>query len=197
MKKTRSTAFQSSPNIDPAKVPPVEAKQRVELIRVQMILDLGTVDPAKYPLPQTRLTLEFLRDYVHLRPRTNTISAIACIRNALAYATYTFFQNDAEKLEKELIKNPRPSEADDDMNCAVAYVRFFCEWLLDNCLDDMEFMVKNLDKSAIDRPRMVSSTKFVRTSYTEAVAILDEALKERQFENIVEWGIDLASDHES
>ncbi|KAI8531940.1 hypothetical protein RHMOL_Rhmol11G0174800 [Rhododendron molle] len=54
------------------KVPPVEAKQRVELIGVQMILDLGTVDPAKYPLPHTRLTLESLRDYVHLRPRTNT-----------------------------------------------------------------------------------------------------------------------------
>ncbi|XP_058214383.1 asparagine--tRNA ligase, cytoplasmic 1-like [Rhododendron vialii] len=54
------------------KVPPVEAKQRVELIGVRMILDLGTVDPAKYPLPQTRLTLESLRDYVHLRPRTNT-----------------------------------------------------------------------------------------------------------------------------
>ncbi|KAI8553656.1 hypothetical protein RHMOL_Rhmol05G0033300 [Rhododendron molle] len=63
----------------------------------------------------------------------------------------------------------------DDMNCAEAYVRFLCQWLLDNCLD-MEFMVK---KSAIDRPRMASSTKFVRISYTEAVAILEEALKER------------------
>ncbi|KAG5547319.1 hypothetical protein RHGRI_013110 [Rhododendron griersonianum] len=107
-----------------------------------MILDLGTVDPAKYPLPHTRPTLEFLRDYVHLLSRTNTISAIARIRNALAYATHTFFQkhgflyvhtpiittsdcegagemfqvttliSDAEKLEKELIKNPPPSEAD-------------------------------------------------------------------------------------
>ncbi|KAI8553657.1 hypothetical protein RHMOL_Rhmol05G0033300 [Rhododendron molle] len=106
-----------------------------------MILDFGTVDPAKYPLPQTRLTLESLWDYVHLRPRTNTISAIACIRNALAYATHTFSQKhgflyvhtpiittsdcegagemfqvttlicNAEKLE-ELIKNPPPSEAD-------------------------------------------------------------------------------------
>ncbi|KAI8553800.1 hypothetical protein RHMOL_Rhmol05G0044100 [Rhododendron molle] len=279
------------------KVPPVEAKQRVEFIGVQMILDLGTVDPAKYPLPHTRLTLESLRDYVHLRPRTNTISAIARFRNALAYATHTFFQNhgflyvhtpvittsdcegagemfqlttlisDAEKLE-ELIKNPPPAEADgevakllvmekgeaiaqlksakanketisaavaeltkakekhshtswhlaefwmvepeiafsdiqDDMNCAVAFVRSLCQWLLDNCLDDMEFMVTNWDKSAIDhrrnridRPRTVSSTKFVRICYTEAVAILEEALKERQFENIVEWGIDLASEHD-
>ncbi|XP_052183696.1 asparagine--tRNA ligase, cytoplasmic 1-like [Diospyros lotus] len=334
------------------KVPPEGTKQRIEL-RVQKVLDVGTVDPAKYPLPKTRLTLEFLRDYVHLRPRTNTISAIARIRNALAYATHTFFQkhgflyvhtpiittsdcegagemfqvttliSDAEKLEKELIKNPPPSEADieaakllamekgeavaqlksakaskeeisaavaeltkvkedcskleersklkpgipqkdgkidysqdffarqafltvsgqlqvetfacclssvytfgptfraehshtsrhlaefwmvepeiafadlkDDMKCAEAYVRFLCQWLLDNCLDDMEFMVKNFDKTAIDRLRMVASTDFIRISYTEAVAILEEVSKERQFENNVEWGIDLASEHE-
>ncbi|XAR53411.1 Asparagine--tRNA ligase [Bertholletia excelsa] len=123
------------------KVPPAGTKQNIEL-KVQKVLDVGTVEPAKYPLPKARLTLEFLRDYVHLRPRTNTISAIARIRNALAYATHTFFQkhgflyihtpiittsdcegagemfqvttliSDAEKLEKELVKNPRPSEAD-------------------------------------------------------------------------------------
>ncbi|XP_028064959.1 asparagine--tRNA ligase, cytoplasmic 1-like [Camellia sinensis] len=334
------------------KEPPEGAKQRIEL-RVEKVLEVGTVDPAKYPLPKTRLTLEFLRDCVHLRPRTNTISAIARIRNALAYATHTFFQkhgflyvhtpiittsdcegagemfqvttliNDAEKLEKELIKNPPPSEADlesamllvkdkgeavaqlksaktskeeinaavaeltkakenlskleersklkpgipqkdgkidysldffarqafltvsgqlqvetfacclssvytfgptfraehshtsrhlaefwmvepeiafadleDDMKCAEAYVKFMCQWLLDNCLDDMEFMVKNFDKSAIDRLRLVASTDFVRLSYTEAIAILEESSKERQFENKVEWGIDLASEHE-
>jgi aspartyl/asparaginyl-tRNA synthetase len=28
----------------------------------------------------------------HLRPRTNTIGAVARIRNALAYATHSFFQ---------------------------------------------------------------------------------------------------------
>ena len=82
------------------------------------------------------------------------------------------------------------------MKCAEAYVKFLCQWLLDNCLDDMAFMVKNFDKSAIDRLRMVASTDFVRLSYTEAVAILEEASKERQFENKVEWGIDLASEHE-
>ncbi|GMP59588.1 hypothetical protein CsSME_00022815 [Camellia sinensis var. sinensis] len=54
------------------KEPPEGAKQRIEL-RVEKVLGVGTVDPAKYPLPKTRLTLEFLRDCVHLRPRTNTV----------------------------------------------------------------------------------------------------------------------------
>ncbi|KAL6996213.1 asparagine--tRNA ligase [Sarracenia purpurea var. burkii] len=54
------------------KVPPEGTKQRIELM-VHKVLDVGFVDPAKYPLPKTRLTLEFLRDYVHLRPKTNTM----------------------------------------------------------------------------------------------------------------------------
>ncbi|KAG2718270.1 hypothetical protein I3760_03G211400 [Carya illinoinensis] len=123
------------------KLPPAGTKQKVEL-RVEKVVHVGPVDPAKYPLPKTRLTLEFLRDFVHLRPRTNTISAVARLRNALAYATHTFFQkhrflyvhtpiittsdcegagemfqvttliSEADKLEKDLIKNPPPSAAD-------------------------------------------------------------------------------------
>ncbi|GLJ17654.1 hypothetical protein SUGI_0307600 [Cryptomeria japonica] len=70
---------------------PDATKKKVEL-KVQKILHVGTADPAKYPITKTRLPLEFLRNYVHLRPRTNTISSVARIRNALAYATHTFFQ---------------------------------------------------------------------------------------------------------
>lgn len=54
------------------KLPPAGTKQKVEL-RVEKVVHVGPVDPAKYPLPKTRLTLEFLRDFVHLRPRTNTV----------------------------------------------------------------------------------------------------------------------------
>lgn len=56
-------------------MPPADkqGKQSIEL-RVSKVLDVGPADPAKYPIPKTKLTLEFLRDYVHLRPRTNTVS---------------------------------------------------------------------------------------------------------------------------
>ncbi|XVF49058.1 hypothetical protein PTKIN_Ptkin03bG0238400 [Pterospermum kingtungense] len=335
------------------KLPPEGTKQRIEL-RVEKVVHLGEVDPAKYPIPKTKLTLEFLRDHLHLRSRTNTIAAIARIRNALAFAAHSFFQehhflyvhtpilttsdcegagemfqvttliSEAEKLEKELIKNPPPSEADieaarvlvsergeavkqlkaakaskadigasvaelnkakeslskleersklkpgipqkdgkidytqdffarqafltvsgqlqvetyacavsnvytfgptfraeqshtsrhlaefwmvepeiafadlqDDMNCAEAYVKYMCKWLLEKCFDDMEFMAKNYDKGCIDRLKMVASTPFVRISYTEAVELLVEAVGGgKKFENEVKWGIDLASEHE-
>jgi len=54
------------------KLPPPGAKQKIEL-RADRVLHVGPVDPAKYPLPKMRLTLEFLRDFVHLRSRTNTV----------------------------------------------------------------------------------------------------------------------------
>lgn len=54
------------------KLPPAGTKQKIEL-RADKVLHVGPVDPAKYPLPKSRLTLEFLRDYVHLRSRTNTV----------------------------------------------------------------------------------------------------------------------------
>ncbi|KAK7314364.1 hypothetical protein VNO77_32884 [Canavalia gladiata] len=337
------------------KLPPSGAKQKIEL-RADKVLHVGPVDPAKYPLPKMRqrLTLEFLRDFVHLRSRTNVISAVARIRHALAYATHTFFHNhgflyvhtpiittsdcegagemfqvttllaEAEKLEKELALNPAPTEIDvdaarvvvkgkgdvishlksakagkqeiggavdelkkakddlskleersklkpgipekdrkvdysrdffarqafltvsgqlqvesyvcalssvytfgptfraenshtsrhlaefwmvepeiafadlkDDMNCAEAYVKFLCQWLLDNCIEDMEFMADKFDKGCIDRLKLVASTPFIRLSYTEAVEILEEAVKNgKTFENEVKWGIDLASEHE-
>lgn len=335
------------------KLPPSGAKQKIEL-RAEQVLHVGPVDPAKYPLPKTRLTLESLRDFVHLRSRTNTISAVARIRNALAYATHTFFNkhgflyvhtpivttsdcegagemfqvttlfSEAERLEKELIQNPPPTEADveaaklvvqekgevvsqlksakadkkeisaavdelkkakenvsklverstlqpgiprkdgkvdytkdffarqafltvsgqlqvesyacalsrvytfgptfraenshtsrhlaefwmvepeiafadleDDMKCAEAYVKFLCQWLLDNCLEDMEFMADKFDKGCIDRLKMVASTPFIRLTYTEAVEILEESVTNgKKFEKEVKWGIDLASEHE-
>ncbi|XP_010536845.1 PREDICTED: asparagine--tRNA ligase, cytoplasmic 1 [Tarenaya hassleriana] len=335
------------------KTPPEGTKQKIEL-RVEKVIHVGRVDPAKYPIPKTKLTLEFLRDVLHLRSRTNSISAVARIRNALAFATHSFFQehnflyihtpiittsdcegagemfqvttliSEAEKLEKDLIENPPPTEADveaaklivkekgdalaqlkaakaskqdmapavdelkkakesvaelekrsklkpgipkrdgkidysldffarqafltvsgqlqvetyacalssvytfgptfraenshtsrhlaefwmvepeiafadlqDDMNCAEAYVKYMCQWLLDKCYDDMELMAKNFDKCCIDRLKMVASTPFVRVSYTEAVKLLEDAVaKGKKFENKVEWGIDLASEHE-
>ncbi|XP_010539388.1 PREDICTED: asparagine--tRNA ligase, cytoplasmic 1-like [Tarenaya hassleriana] len=335
------------------KTPPEGAKQKIEL-RVEKVIHVGRVDPAKYPIPKTKLTLEFLRDVLHLRARTNTISAVARIRNALAFATHSFFQEhnflyihtpivttsdcegagemfqvttligESERLEKDLIKNPPPTEADveaaklvvkergdavaqlkaakaskqdmapavdelkkakenvaelekrsklkpgipkkdgkidysqdffarqafltvsgqlqvetyacalssvytfgptfraenshtsrhlaefwmvepeiafadlqDDMNCAEAYVKYMCQWLLDKCYNDMELMAKNYDKGCIERLKTVASTPFVRVSYTEAVKMLEDAVaKGKKFENKVEWGVDLASEHE-
>lgn len=45
-----------------------------------------------YPLQKKRHTFEFLRTIAHLRPRSNTFSAVFRIRSLVAYAIHKFFQ---------------------------------------------------------------------------------------------------------
>ncbi|MBP6407625.1 MAG: asparagine--tRNA ligase [Fusobacteriaceae bacterium] len=45
-----------------------------------------------YPLQNKRHSMEFLREIAHLRPRTNTFSAVFRVRSLVAYAIHKFFQ---------------------------------------------------------------------------------------------------------
>lgn len=72
------------------KLPPSGAKQKIEL-RADKVLHVGHVDPTKYPLPKTRLTLEFLRDYVHLRPRTNTVCTLLFFSSYILFYFIVFY----------------------------------------------------------------------------------------------------------
>ncbi|CAM9444764.1 unnamed protein product [Ectocarpus sp. 13 AM-2016] len=64
--------------------------QRFE-VKAQEVHVVGEC-PTEYPLQKKRHTLEFLRGIAHLRPRTNTIAAVARVRSALAQATHDFFR---------------------------------------------------------------------------------------------------------
>jgi asparaginyl-tRNA synthetase len=55
---------------------------------------LGWVEePDSYPLQKKRHSFEYLREVAHLRPRSNTLGAVARVRNCLAAATHEFFQD--------------------------------------------------------------------------------------------------------
>ncbi|MDO4573862.1 MAG: asparagine--tRNA ligase [Planctomycetia bacterium] len=49
--------------------------------------------PETYPLQKKRHSLEFLRTLAHLRPRTNTFSAVTRVRNRVSFAIHEFFQS--------------------------------------------------------------------------------------------------------
>ncbi|NQU42965.1 asparagine--tRNA ligase, partial [bacterium] len=67
--------------------------QTVEVVAKKLEV-LGWIDdPDTYPLQKKRHSLEFLREVAHLRPRSNTFSAVARIRNCLAAETHQFFQD--------------------------------------------------------------------------------------------------------
>lgn len=48
--------------------------------------------PSDYPLQKKRHSFEYLRTIAHLRPRTNTFSAVFRLRSVLSYAIHQYFQ---------------------------------------------------------------------------------------------------------
>ncbi|MGV3739938.1 MAG: asparagine--tRNA ligase [Gammaproteobacteria bacterium] len=55
---------------------------------------IGWVEnPDTYPISAKRHTLEYLREVAHLRPRTNTIGAVARVRDCLSQAIHRFFHD--------------------------------------------------------------------------------------------------------
>lgn len=65
--------------------------QEVELIADEIEI-YGTAAAETYPLQKKRHSFEFLREIVHLRPRTNSLGAMARIRSSLSHAVHCFFQ---------------------------------------------------------------------------------------------------------
>jgi len=66
-------------------------KQAVEVAATKLRV-IGECPGDTYPLAKKRHSLEFLRTLAHLRPRTNTIAAVARVRSQLAGAVHAFFQ---------------------------------------------------------------------------------------------------------
>jgi len=65
--------------------------QETELHADRVIVH-GWADPEHYPLQKKRHSFEKLREWAHLRPRTNTFGAIARMRNCVSRAIHEFFQ---------------------------------------------------------------------------------------------------------
>ena len=67
-----------------------EAKQPFEVHAHEITLQGAC--PSDYPLQKKRHSNEYLRTIAHLRPRTNTFSAVFRVRSAVAFAIHKFFQ---------------------------------------------------------------------------------------------------------
>ena len=68
-----------------------EAKQPFEIKaeEIELIAD----SDQDYPLQKKRHSMEFLREIAHLRPRSNTFSAVFRVRSVAAFAIHRFFQD--------------------------------------------------------------------------------------------------------
>jgi asparaginyl-tRNA synthetase len=258
----------------------VGKNQKLELHATDITI-IGVADPETYPLQKKRHSFEFLRTIAHLRPRTNTQGAVTRVRNALAFATHKFFQENGFLLihtpiitasdcegagqmfkvttleDKALLNQKEPfvdyskdffgkpayltvsgqlngeiyalalsdiytfgptfraensntsrhlaefwmiepemafADLKDNMNCAENYLKYVLKYLLDNCLEDIEFFDQFIENGLVKRLENVIHSPFERLSYTDAIKLLKNSNKTFEFPH--EWGADLQSEHE-
>ena len=265
-------------------------------INAKSIEVLG-VCPPEYPLQKNKMSMEYLRTNAHLRARTNTFGAVYRVRNQMAFAVHSFFQErgfqyinapeitcsdcegagemfqvttlsmekiaeialekgakgmkveDAAKLvdyskdffgkkasltvsgqleaetmatalsrvytfgptfRAENSNTPRhlaefwmiePEMAffdlNDDMDIQEDFVKYLLNWALTKCRADLEFFDKRIQPGLIEQLEKVAKADFVRISYTDAIAKLEEAEKNgAKFEFSPYWGCDIATEHE-
>ena len=85
-------------------------------------------------------------------------------------------------------------DIDDNMDLAEDLTKYLIRYALDNCSEDLDFLNKMIDKELIERLHFITDNDFVRSTYTEAVKILEKAGREWEFP--VSWGKDLKAEHE-
>ncbi len=66
------------------------AKEQAFELKAEKIAIIGTSD-IDFPLQKKRHSFEYLREIAHLRPRSNTFSAVFRLRSIVAYAIHKFF----------------------------------------------------------------------------------------------------------
>ena len=69
-----------------------DAKQPFEIKADRVVMEANSA--ADYSLQKKRHSMEFMREIAHLRPRSNTFSAVFRVRSLVAYAIHKFFQDN-------------------------------------------------------------------------------------------------------
>jgi len=88
-------------------------------------------------------------------------------------------------------------EIADNMQLAQDFIQHCVRWALQHCTDDLKFLCEMYDNELIERLNFVITNDFKRITYTEGIAILEQAVANGvKFEFPVSWGTDLQSEHE-
>ncbi|MDM9630389.1 asparagine--tRNA ligase [Robiginitalea aurantiaca] len=103
-------------------------------------------------------------------------------------------------------------DLDANMDLAEDFIQYVVRYVLENCMEDLEFLEKRLadeektkpqaersEMALIEKLRFVTDQPFKRVTYTEAIEILRNSKpnKKKRFTYPIDaWGADLQSEHE-
>lgn len=90
------------------------------------------------------------------------------------------------------------ADLSDNMNLIEDCVKYCIKYVMDKCPEEMNFFNSMIDKTLLERLNHVLNSEFKKMTYTEGIALLQEAVKAgHKFENTdIVWGMDLQSEHE-
>jgi asparaginyl-tRNA synthetase len=86
------------------------------------------------------------------------------------------------------------ADLNDDANLAEAFLKYLFNAVLNERMDDLNFLEERVDKSAISKLDAFVNAPFERIDYSEAIIQLQKS--NQKFEYPVEWGLDLQTEHE-
>ena len=86
------------------------------------------------------------------------------------------------------------AELDDVIEVAEAMIKFVLKDVLEKCPDELSFFEKFFEKGLREKLQKIVDGDFERITYTKAIELLKDA--DVDFQYPVEWGCDLATEHE-
>lgn len=86
------------------------------------------------------------------------------------------------------------AELDDVIEVAEAMIKFVLKDVLEKCPDELAFFEKFFEKGLREKLQKIVDGDFERITYTKAIELLKDA--DVDFQYPVEWGCDLATEHE-
>lgn len=163
---------------------------------------VSTLDPEK--LPRKDGAVDYSQDFF-ARPTYLTVSGqlqaeiFACAQGKVYTFGPTFRaenSNTARHLAEFWMVEPEMAfyELTDNMDLAEAFLKRIAHDALEQCAEDMQFFKERIDPGVIDTLHNITSNKFLRLPYTEAVDALQKSGE--KFEFPVAWGSDLQAEHE-
>mgnify|MGYP001773715672 FL=1 len=86
------------------------------------------------------------------------------------------------------------AELDDVIEVAEAMIKFVLKDVLEKCADELAFFEKFFEKGLREKLQKIVDGDFERITYTKAIELLKDA--DVDFQYPIEWGCDLATEHE-
>jgi len=174
-----------------------------ELFQVTTLL----ADHEKEGLPLTAdKKIDYSKDFFG-KPAYMTVSGQLSVENYCCALSnvYTFgptFRAENSNTSRHLAEfwmiEPELAFADifDDMACAEDYLKYCVRYAIEHNKDDLDFFEENEEKGLMQRLNNLLAEPFGRLTYTEAIDILIKESPKAKFNEPVEWGMDLGSEHE-